>query len=68
MIRDLVLFTFLTGLRLGEVVNLQWENVDIDNRTITIGCEKFSTKNKKFRVIPLCDEAFSILQKYYNEN
>ena len=45
MIKDLILFTFLTGLRLGEVVNLQWENVDIDNRTITIGDEKFSTKN-----------------------
>ena len=46
-IRDMVVFGFYTGCRVGEIVNLTWNNVDISKRLITIGDKNFSTKGRK---------------------
>jgi site-specific recombinase XerD len=62
-LKDIYLFLFLTGLRLGELVSLQWENVNIKDRTLEIGDENFTTKSKQIRVIPICETAADILSK-----
>lgn len=62
-IKDLVLFTYLTGLRLAEVVYLQFSDVDLINMTTTIGSENFRTKTRNYRTIPLSVEAIEILRK-----
>ncbi len=60
-IKDFVMMGFNTGMRLDEIVNLRWKNVDLQNRVITVGDEEFTTKSRNQRFIPICDEAFEIL-------
>jgi integrase len=53
-IKDLIQFTALTGLRLSEIVNLRWENIDIPNNQIVISnSDDFQTKSGKNRVVPI---------------
>ena len=41
---DIMLFAVSTAMRLGEIVGLQWENLDEANRTIVIRERKHPTK------------------------
>lgn len=67
-IQDLVTFAFYTGMRLNEIVNLTWRNVNLSTRIITVGDEEFTTKGRNQRYIPICDEALtSILNQRENE-
>jgi integrase len=50
-IRDFLKLVLLTGLRRREASNLRWENVDLDNDTLSIPGSV--TKNKKEHVLPL---------------
>lgn len=51
------------GLRLGELVNLQWEHIDLEGRTLTVANgDGFSTKSGKERRIPLCDAVLKVLK------
>jgi integrase len=45
----IVSLALLTGMRFGEIVNLRWEDINYDGKTITL--EK--TKNGERRVLPL---------------
>ncbi len=63
VVRDVVTIGFYTGMRLNEIVNLKWKNVDLNSRTITVGDEEFVTKGRKQRFIPICEEAFEVLVK-----
>lgn len=68
---------FLAGLRLGEMLALTWEDIDMKERLIhvskTLSTEngsgkaylKHSPKTKAgFRHIPICDELYAMLQTY----
>ena len=46
-------------MRLNEIVNLRWENVDLNKKIITVGDEIFVTKGRKQRFIPISDEALT---------
>jgi integrase/recombinase XerC len=62
MLRDLYMFASLTGLRLSEILNLKWDNVDFDKRQITIAnTETFTTKTGRMRTIPMHDLVFNLL-------
>lgn len=61
-INDIVSFSFFTGCRLGEVINLRWEQIDFTKDLITIGSNNFQTKNSKSRIIPIADELRIILK------
>jgi len=54
---------FFTGLRLSELINLKWNNINLKDRVIKIGDDEFTTKGKKVRFIPICNQVFEILQK-----
>jgi len=54
-------FAFGTGMRLNEIVNLRWKNVNLATRIITVGDEEFTTKGRNQRYIPISDEVFEIL-------
>lgn len=61
VIRDIVTVAFFTGMRLGEVVNLKWKDVDLEKGLITVGSEHYTTKTKEYRKIPFGAEVeFSI--------
>lgn len=61
VIKDFILFGFYTGMRLNEIINLTWRNVDLEARIITVGDEKFITKGRNQRYIPICEEVFEII-------
>ena len=46
----LFIIAFNTGMRLGELTNLKWENVDLKSESIIVKNDKsFSTKSRKDR-------------------
>lgn len=52
---------FLTGLRLSEIINLKWTNVNLDEKVLQIGDSQFTTKSKQIRFVPLSGKAYKIL-------
>lgn len=63
-LKEIVFFAVLTGLRIGEIINLRWEKVDLERRVISIeSSPTFKTKQGKRRTVPLNDTAFYILQE-----
>ncbi len=68
IVKDFIVTAFYTGMRLNELVNLAWRNVNLITRIITVGDEEFTTKGRNQRYIPICDEAFTaILNQRENE-
>lgn len=55
-------FDFYTGLRAGELINLKWENINLEKRMVTVGDHSFTTKGKKQRFVPLCEKAVQVLE------
>lgn len=54
-LKDLYLTAFYTGMRLGELANMKWNWIDLNQNIITVQCsESFTTKSKKERIIPIC--------------
>lgn len=50
----------LTGLRLDNIVSLQWQQVDLKNRLITVKV-KSSLPGRKSHEVPISDSLFSLL-------
>ena len=61
VLNDVVVIGFYTGMRLNEIVNLKWKNVNLSTRIITVGDEDFTTKGRNQRYVPICDEAMEVL-------
>ncbi len=57
-LRELIIFALETGLRQGEVLNLQWSQVDLFRKVITI----IEQKNKAKDVLPLNERAMEVLK------
>ena len=54
-LKDLFLTAFYTGMRAGELVNMKWSWIDLNQNTITVKCsDTFTTKSKQERIIPIC--------------
>jgi len=62
--RYITLLGLYTGARLGELVNLQWQDVDFDNKAVYIRNKAdFTTKTKLERDIPVSPDLNIIFQK-----
>jgi len=62
MLKDIVLFDVNTGLRIGELVNVKWSDVDMGNRVIRVWqTGDFTTKSKRDRNLPMNDTVFNLL-------
>lgn len=52
ILKDIFYFTAFTGLRLGEVVNLKTEDVDLmKNRILVANTDEFTTKSGRERIV-----------------
>lgn len=52
--KNFVLFSYYTGCRLGEVLNIEWADIDFENMIVKIrNKEDWSTKTGKIRYIPM---------------
>lgn len=58
-LRDIYLSAFNTGMRLGEITNLKWNQIDLTERIIKVtNTADFTTKGKKERIIPINERLF----------
>jgi integrase len=57
--KPLVLLALETGMRRGELLQLRWTDINLQNRTATL----WETKNGERRVVPLSSKAIDTLQK-----
>ncbi len=65
-LKDLFTIAFYTGLRLGEITNIKWSWIDLNENQILVQCsDSFVTKNKKGRVIPFNQNLKSIFIRNY---
>jgi integrase len=59
LLRPILLMALKTGMRHGEILNLEWKNVDLATETISVT----HTKAKKLRQIPIHPELKEVLAK-----
>ncbi len=57
-LREMIIFSLETGLRQGELLNLQWSQVDLCRRTITL----LEQKNRTIDTLPLNERAMEVLK------
>ncbi len=57
-LKDVIIFDLNTGLRQGEIMNLQWSDIDMSRKTVII----HKTKNKEKRTIPLNETVMELLK------
>lgn len=57
-LRPILVVALNTGMRRGEILNLRWEQVDLEQRIIQV----INTKSGRNRVIPVNDALFDVLK------
>jgi len=58
---EIVRFAVTTMMRLGEIVNLRWESVDLQRRVIFVeNNADFRTKTRKCRVLPMDEWIYNL--------
>ncbi|OVE79605.1 hypothetical protein BVY01_02025, partial [bacterium I07] len=65
--KPIILTALCTGMRLGEILSLQWEQVRIDD-VVDPHIEVIHTKNNKKRFIPLNDDMVDLLSSFVNDS
>lgn len=63
VVYDAVVMGFYTGLRLNELMNLKWNNIDKEKGLIVVGDAEFTTKGKNQRYVPISDEVRKVFQR-----
>ena len=62
--RELCITALLTGLRLSELLSLQWSDIDFTTKVIQVkNSETFTTKTRKNRTVPMSEELFRLLKE-----
>jgi len=64
-IRPVAIFAYFTGCRKGEILGLQWRQVDLDQGMVRLN--RGETKNKEPRTIPLPSEVLKSLRALKTE-
>jgi integrase len=63
-LKNIVIFAINTACRLNECVNLQWQDVNLEKRTITIrNKSNFQTKTGKIRILPISDNLLTLFMQ-----
>jgi integrase len=60
-LQDLATFAINTGLRLGDILNLTWEEVDLESGIIELRVRK----NRRRLELPLNDQAMSVVKGWF---
>lgn len=63
-ITPIVLLALLTGIDRGDLFSLTWEQVDLDNRRLSLVRGKISRKSSRGWILPLSTEAAEVLRQW----
>lgn len=66
-VKDLTIFTVNTGLRLMEVLTLEWSKINFNERMFLLDNQTYLTKGKRVRTIPLNTAAFNVIIKRFEK-
>jgi integrase len=62
--RELCITALLSGLRMGELLALRWNDIDFTSKIILVkNSETFTTKTRKNRVVPMSNELCHLLKE-----
>lgn len=61
-LEPIVILSLNTGLRRGEILGMEWNDVNLPDKQIMIRAR--NAKSRKMRYIPLNEEAYNVLQKW----
>ena len=65
-LKNIYLVLFHTGMRLGELINLKWNQVSFNDKIIRLtNSEDFTTKGKRERTIPINDNLVKVFTERY---
>ncbi len=65
-LQNIYLFAFYTSMRLGEIVNLKWNQVNLNERAIRVmNTVDFTTKGQRERIVPMADKIFNLLTEIF---
>jgi len=68
-LKDIFITAFYTGMRLGELLNMNWSWIDFNQNIITVkNSNGFTTKSKKERIIPIHKRVKKILINHHSTN
>ncbi len=67
VIREMILLAIKTGLRFGELIALRWQDINIEERILTVNRNivrkiEGSPKNNRTRIVPLTYEIIQMLK------
>ena len=63
-LKEVIIFAVLTGMRRDEILNLKWQNINLDSASILIqSSANFKTKQGKRRTIPINNIALQMLNR-----
>lgn len=65
-LKDIFKFAVNTGLRQMELITLQWNQIDLENRLLILHNRNNLTKSKRIRSLPMNKVAVEILEKRMN--
>ncbi len=60
----IVVLALATGMRQGEILNIRWQDIDLQREQIVL----LKTKNKERRTVPLTGLALDLIYKRHNGN
>jgi len=63
-LKPIVVMALNTGMRKSEILNLSWNNVDMESKVITIR----RSKNNETRIVPINDTLYEMLETLKNDN
>lgn len=67
-LKNIVLFNLFTGCRINEILNIQWKDINLNERILYIrNKENFETKRGKNREIPISENLSEILSDLLND-
>lgn len=64
-LRDIIMFAINTGMRQGEIISLQWHQINFEQEIITLDNRTHITKTKKIRTLPFNNQVKTILLNRY---
>lgn len=63
-LKTVVQFAIFTGMRLGEIINLRWDQIYSDRKIILVeNSSHFQTKNKRNRIVPISLPVLNVLEE-----
>jgi len=73
IIKEMILLALRTGLRFGEIIALDWQDVDLDRKMLSVSKSisrglMGSTKSNRTRHIPLSEELWKMLSQRYKSS